>query len=216
MVPIVTAAFLAGLSGAPHCAGMCGPLLAAQARGVPATIGWHLGKALTYAALGAVAAEAASLVPRLVSWAPALGLLSWLALLWFTLRLAGVRLPRIALGGERVLLRLVGAVPRRAGAPVALGALAGLLPCGLVYAALALALAAPSTGAGATAMAAFALGTLPATIAAAWGVRLVAWRSRPARLAMAAAVLVLGTVAIAHRATLASDVLDDPSVCHGG
>jgi sulfite exporter TauE/SafE len=217
MVPIVAAAFLAGLAGAPHCAGMCGPLLAAQARGVPATIGWHAGKALTYATLGVLAFTAASLVPRIVSWAPALGVLSWLVLLWFSLRLAGARLPRVALGGERVLLRLVGAVPRGAGAwaPVALGALVGLLPCGLVYAALALALAAPSAPAAATAMAAFALGTLPATIAAAWGVRLLAWRSRSARLAMAAVVLVLGTAAIAHRATLASAVLEDPSVCHG-
>ena len=218
MLPIVAAAFLAGLTGAPHCAGMCGPLLAAQARGVPATIGWHLGKALTYAALGAVAARAASLVPRLVSWAPALGLLSWLALVWFSLRLAGARLPRVAFGGEQRLLWLVGAVPRRAGvfAPVALGALVGLLPCGLVYAALALALAAPSAQVAATAMAAFALGTLPATIAAAWGVRLVAWRSRTARLAMAAAVFVVGTAALAHRATLGSAVLDDPAICHGG
>jgi sulfite exporter TauE/SafE len=218
MLPIVAAAFLAGLTGAPHCAGMCGPLLAVQARGVPATVGWHFGKACTYAALGAVAAHAAALVPRLVSWAPALGLVSWLALLWFTLRLAGAPLPHLAFGGERALLGLVGAVPRHAGvfAPVALGALVGLLPCGLVYAALALALVAPSAPAAAIAMAAFALGTLPATVAAAWGMRTFAWRSRSARLAMAAAVLVLGTAAIAHRATLGTAVLDDPAVCHGG
>ena len=216
MLPILLASFLAGVAGTPHCAGMCGPLVAAQARGTGQAVAWQTGKMATYAALGAVAASMGTLLPHLVSWGPALGAIAWLFLFWFALRLAGVPLPHVRFG-ERRLLALVARVPRGSKhlGPMALGALTGLLPCGLVYAALALALAAPSVLGGALAMVAFAVGTAPSVSLAAWGMRRAVLRSRGVRLAMAGAVLVLGTASLAHRATLGRQVADDPTLCHG-
>ena len=58
--------------------------------------------------------------------------------------------------------------PRHAGQALALGALWGWLPCGLVYGMLAAAAGAGSAGGGAAVMAAFGLGTAPAMIGVAW------------------------------------------------
>jgi sulfite exporter TauE/SafE len=217
MTPLLAAAFLAGVTGAPHCATMCGPLVAAQARGRASTAAWLAGKLATYVLLGAIAGQAASLVGGVAASGPVVAIVAWLALLWFSLRLAGAPLPHASLGGERALLRAFERVPRgrRVLTPFALGALTGLLPCGLVYAALALAIAAPSAPAGAVVMLAFGTSTLPALGLAAWGVRRAPIRTRGARIVMASFVLALGTASLAHRATLGASSMDEPELCHG-
>jgi uncharacterized protein len=81
----------------------------------------------------------------------------------------------------------------------ALGVVLGFLPCGLLYGALAAAAGTASVREGALAMAAFAVGTVPALIAVGWGglilrrrLRDVArWIARPLLVANAPLMLAL-------------------------
>ena len=81
----------------------------------------------------------------------------------------------------------------------ALGVVLGFLPCGLLYGALAAAGGTASAYAGALALAAFALGTVPALVAVGWGGliarrqlrSLARWIAAPLLLANAALMLAL-------------------------
>jgi len=87
-------------------------------------------------------------------------------------------------------------VTRRRSA-LAIGLLWGWLPCGLVYAALALALVSGGAWQGASTLLAFGLGTLPALIALGFAGRwLAALRHAKARRAAGASLCVLGVVAL--------------------
>lgn len=197
MIASVGAALVAGLVGSPHCAGMCGGFATACGRGRGGLPLWHAGRLATYAVLGALAGGFGAVLPG-PSWVPAA--LSLLLLTWFALSLAGIapepapRLPWIG--------RLGGAMLGRAGAGwrFAFGALNGLLPCGMVYAALSIPIALGSPLAGAAAMVAFGAGTVPAlTLFPALFGRL-ARRGIWHRRAIAALVLLAGLSSIGLRA----------------
>ncbi|MFH1568589.1 MAG: sulfite exporter TauE/SafE family protein, partial [Gemmatimonadota bacterium] len=73
--------------------------------------------------------------------------------------------PALAGGGSLLFGRLAGLLQHRAGAsPLAMGLLLGLLPCGLVYAALIAAAALGSPLRGGAGLALFGLGTVPALL----------------------------------------------------
>lgn len=188
------AGFVFGLLGSFHCVGMCGAIalaLPGQSQGsttgryVVGRLLYNLGRVTTYAALGSLAGAVGQ-----------------------GLRLAGVQQRLSILSGVLILLLVV--VPERhtsrlaaglgLGRPLAwvkttlaglfqqsstwvlyaAGLLNGLLPCGLVYLALAGALSAPG-GAGAAAyMGCFGLGTLPLMLSLSLSGQLVplAWRTR--------------------------------------
>jgi sulfite exporter TauE/SafE len=178
---------VAGLvGGVMHCAPMCGALVLGQVgdrlERVPVArlcelqrvrsallLPYHLGRITTYAMLGALAAAAGG-------W---LGDLPWLthlrtvllglgALAFLAAAIAGLglvppwRAPRLPVLVHRVLMRLALAARPLGGFP--LGLALGLIPCGMIYAALAVAGAGQDPLAGAVAMAAFGLGTAPALI----------------------------------------------------
>jgi sulfite exporter TauE/SafE len=88
------------------------------------------------------------------------------------------------------------------------GLLNGLLPCGLVYAYLALAASAGNLFTGAAVMALFGLGTLPALILTGMTGSLLShlWRQRIFRIAaccmILTGILALGRGAVAFQATL--------------
>lgn len=178
---IVLAGLLLGIAGSLHCVTMCGPLILLATGGPdPAAAGWpsvarrlvcsawhHTGRVVVYAGLGVAAGGAGHLLGDA-------GLRQWVSIL------AGVALTAGALTsllGRRLmpgtgrwtnaLAAAIGRVSRtlRRDRPwnrLALGALNGLLPCGLLYGAL---LAATGLGrplpAGAF-MLAFGLGSVPA------------------------------------------------------
>jgi len=198
---LVAAAALAGLVGTPHCIGMCGGF--ATAGGAL----WHAGRLTTYAALGAVAAEAGG---RLLPGTPWVGAVVSLVLLaWFSARLAGWA-PALPVHGTplvRIATR-VGRITHPLG-PYLLGLATGLLPCGLTWSALALALAAGDLAGGALTMLAFGAGTLPALTVAAGALRRLGPRTRPL---VALGVFSLGLWSIGHRATMPVTV--DGPICH--
>lgn len=170
---------LAGLAGGVmHCAPMCGPFVlgqvgakmeatpaCGQCRQLGVLPGYHGGRIVTYSALGALAGLV-GIVPGVGGFAGvALALAALLFLSQGLSRLVpslGRRLPRLdhaPIFVARLLRRLHGLT----GVP--LGLALGLLPCGLLYAALLAASAAGGPIQGAAAMFGFGLGTVPALLA---------------------------------------------------
>lgn len=210
----VGAAALAGLVGSPHCVGMCGGFAVAAGNSARTSIAWTAGRLSTYAALGALAGAFGHIIPGPL-W---LGNAVAAALLvWFAIRLAG---GAPALPGGRLtapLTRVAGRLMRRDDLPsrYLFGATNGLLPCGLVYAALAFPVAVASPAWGALSMVAFGLGTAPALSFAAVGLRKLTARSLTARRVLAAGVLLLGLGSMAMRAGLEPPASPDEEVsCH--
>jgi sulfite exporter TauE/SafE len=182
-----TLLFLAGLAGGvAHCAPMCGAFVLGQVgdrlaripapklcelrrMGAAALPGYHLGRITTYALLGALAAAVGGWLgqfPWLGQLRAALllaGALAFLAAAIGALGFAKAPAARLPAPINRALLRLAGAASAWGGYP--LGLALGLIPCGMIYAALAVAAAARDPLAGALGMAAFGLGTTPSLIA---------------------------------------------------
>lgn len=192
---------LAAIAGAPHCLGMCGPFAGAAGGRPGHVVAYHLGRIGTYAALGALSGAFGHAVPG----PPWVGLvLAALLLTWFSLVLAGLAPePHVLLPG----LTRVGARALRTeglGARVVLGVVNGLLPCGLVWATLSVAVAAAEPLRGASLLAVFGLATTPALLVAAAGVRRLLGSSLGLRRALAAVVLVGGLWSLGSRAGLGS------------
>lgn len=189
-------ALVAALLGAPHCIGMCGGFAATCSRTSHGSLAWNAGRLTTYASLGAVAGAVGHLLPGpgWIASAVAIALLAW-----FSLSLAGV-LPQGALGTSPLIVagrRL--ATAESLGGRFALGVVTGLLPCGMVYAALGLAVAAASPVGGAATMFAFWIGTLPALVLFAAALRRFAFASLWRRRLVAAAVFAAGLWSIGMR-----------------
>lgn len=203
-----------GLLGSAHCAGMCGGFamtLGAHAPSWRANLGRQLvyggGRLFTYVALGAVAGYGGR---KLVLAAPVVNLQAWLAvaagllLVWQglaatgllrrTRRIKGSSLPCMGPSLLGTLLRTRGFV-----APLAAGVLTGLLPCGLVYAFLALAVSSGTMGLGMATMLAFGLGTLPMMTALGLGTSLLGLAARQHVLKAAAwCIVITGALSIAR------------------
>lgn len=192
--PVLASALGLGLFGGLHCIGMCGGIVAAfgqassrrrgdEASASPrraspvALVAWsapyHAGRIASYASIGALAGLAGEALSAQLAWTTTLRVGAGLLMLAAGFYVAGwwsglARLERLALPVWRrispLTRRLLPAdtVARR----LALGALWGWLPCGLVYSALVVAAAAGSASAGAATMAAFGVGTLPSLWAA--------------------------------------------------
>jgi sulfite exporter TauE/SafE len=211
MLALYLGAFMAGLAGGVHCVGMCGGFasMTAARGGVTATALYSLGRITTYATLGALA----GLLGGALSGFGLVGaVISAVLLIWFAGRLAGW-IPPMKVGTD-IAHRLLGPLMRRTGpaAPWLFGAATALVPCGLVYAALALPIVSSSPASGAIAMALFGLGTVPLLSGFALGAgRLVRNDIRLKRV-LAVAMLALGLMTLAKRVPLTES---EPDCCAG-
>lgn len=176
----LTAAFLLGLFSSAHCVGMCGGIMGALSMAVPAhaktrrwfiLLGYNLGRIFSYALMGALVGMFAAQITESggAVW------LRWLAgvlLIAMGLYLANWwrGLTYLESGGRYLwaylqpLGKALMPVDNLAKA-LALGGIWGWLPCGLVYSALAYAMAQGDAIGGGFVMLAFGLGTLPAVLA---------------------------------------------------
>jgi sulfite exporter TauE/SafE len=158
-------ALVLGLAGSVHCAAMCGPLvlLVAKARrSARDSFAYHVGRIATYAAIGIIfGALGHSLA--LAGWQRGLSILAGVTILagLFLSSAAVLKTPVVRLVTRlkstfgHLLLR------RSLASQFGLGAINGLLPCGLVYVAAAGAAATGNPLGGAGYMVVFGLGTLP-------------------------------------------------------
>jgi uncharacterized protein len=166
-------AFLLGLVGSAHCAGMCGPLAlalpAAAGPGVGFFAGrvlYNLGRIVTYGLLGA-------LFGLLGQTFAVAGLQRWVSLVAGAAILIGLLVsPRFA--SAVPVTAAVGWLKSSLGKLLrlhtlsslfAIGVLNGFLPCGLVYVACAAATATGGIASGVEYMVAFGLGTVPMMLA---------------------------------------------------
>lgn len=212
---MIGAAILLGLAGSLHCVGMCGPL----AMAVPGIYGrrinkwlgalmYHMGRALTYAALGLIfgaLGKSFSLV----------GLQSWVSVLAGVVMIVMALIPYFQNSFEKFFTKLFSALkihalrskllsgPKSPFYIIFLGNLNGLLPCGLVYVALAGALGTGSPLAGAVFMFFFGLGTLPALYVLSIGGRyVITFKGFNAGKVIASITIVVGILFILRGADL--------------
>lgn len=206
------AAFLVGLLGSGHCIVMCGGIATALEMAViPAAssraacrAGYQAGRLGGYAIAGAVAGGLGAGVFNLASTHTALVAARWmqaLMLILLGLYLSGLwrgplaALERVGAGlWQRLAPLRTRLLPVRSvyGA-MRMGVLWGFLPCGLVYSALALALASASVAGGAATMLAFGAGTLPAVVLVAGAAGRAVRPGAHLALRRAAGVLILAS-----------------------
>jgi sulfite exporter TauE/SafE len=166
-------AFLLGLVGSLHCAGMCGPIALIVPAGNGSTAGlfasraaYNFGRITTYCILGAIfglLGKSFELVgfQRWVSLVA--GVLILIALFVSSRFRLTVQISKSIALVKNVLGQLL--KRRGTGSIYLLGAVNGFLPCGLVYAACAAAAAGASAVAGVEYMLSFGLGTVPMMLA---------------------------------------------------
>jgi sulfite exporter TauE/SafE len=164
-----------GLVTSLHCAGMCGPISLAFSEAKHGGISfanialYHLSRVVSYALVGAG-----------LGW---LGgklhvggihhLVGWLVVGSLVLFALGVSLPQPRLMGKLKMVILSLFPKDKRLRAVIIGIFSPLLPCGMLYAALAASMLAESLAVGALWMSAFALGTIPLLFLSQCGVRLL-------------------------------------------
>lgn len=166
-------AFALGLLGSLHCAAMCGPLLLAlpvaaggAGRFAAGRIIYQLGRVLTYALLGILAGVLGKSIflaglQRSLSVALGAAVLAG----FFISKKVAVSAPAVRLVTTLKTLMAVQLQRRDFLSLLLLGMLNGLLPCGLVYAALANAATAKNISVAVAQMTVFGIGTLPMMLA---------------------------------------------------
>ncbi|NNF04057.1 MAG: sulfite exporter TauE/SafE family protein [Rhodothermales bacterium] len=152
----------------------------------PRFLVYGFGKALTYGTLGLIVGLIGAVTATLQGGQQMLTIVAGVVLIAVGLHLAGVSwLSRMAapIGGSHLIGWMAGQLRGRGVGPaLALGMLNGLLPCGLVYGALAAALAQGSVAESSLFMVVFGAGTVPAL----WlSTRLAGWVSIENRILLA-------------------------------
>ncbi len=173
---MIWTALIMGLLGSLHCAGMCGPLILALPNHqsklsdfIFSQLTYHTGRIFTYMLLGAITAGFAATL-RFAGLQQWVSIVSGVTLLFLSLRLMmpsvfqqvkPLKSNLIMLLKQRMVLYF-----KKAGIfnRFVLGSLNGLLPCGLVYIALASANINSSFQESLLFMGLFGLGTIPALL----------------------------------------------------
>lgn len=178
--PVFLATFSVGLLGSGHCLGMCGGIASAlgfaispdqQLKRIIILLAYNLGRVSSYALLGAAAGVIGSqigggAVLRIIAGVLLIAMGLYLANWWrglSYLEKVGGHLWKYIQPITKPLLPV-----KNPGQAMLLGLVWGLLPCGMVYSALAYSVAQGSVSGGAIAMLGFGLGTLPAVLASGW------------------------------------------------
>jgi sulfite exporter TauE/SafE len=210
----LAAAFTAGLAASGHCLAMCGSVTctldAACAPGTRARthslflLGRVSGYALAGLAAGTLGGALRTVAPSNAQW----GIRAAVAVLGVLVGLQTAGVWRVFSSAEPAFQRVFAKVSPKAkellrspsaSASLTLGLLWSLVPCGMVYAALALAATSGSAPSGALTMLAFGLGTAPALLSLAYlsarlrGVQNARWVSR-ARIVLGLAVALMSVV----------------------
>lgn len=177
---LLETALILGFAGSLHCLGMCAPLLwavpeapTAKAKWLSNKLVYNLGRAITYAALGALfglIGQSLNLIGLQQYLSIGAGVLILLFLLF-----SGGHIPSSF--QMPFMQRMIGAVRSKLGqylgkntfkSHLSFGLLNGLLPCGLVYMGLFASVSMGSIEGGALYMFIFGLGTFPMMLGAAF------------------------------------------------
>lgn len=210
---LVTAAFLVGLMGGVHCAGMCGGIVGALTSAVDPSLresrfrfpalmaSYNLGRIASYVLAGLLVGlfgeqviEAVGPTGRVVARSVAavfmilfgIYIAGWGHALLFLERVGAHAWKVIEPLGRRFL------PVRGSFQALCLGMVWGWLPCGMVYAVLVLALSSATPAGGALVMLAFGLGTLPLMLAMGLAFNRLGRFAFPVGVRRLAGILVIG------------------------
>lgn len=174
MLLTVTSGFLLGLLGSMHCIGMCGPLaLSLPAPGSTAVnrffslFSYQLGRVVTYGTLGfvlGIAGRQLHLAGLQQAFSIIAGVLVLAGVFTYFSHIKKMQLPFLNQFYVKIQLWIIHLLksPKNAGTFFLLGLANGLLPCGMVYIAIAGAVSTGSLAGSAVFMMAFGAGTIPA------------------------------------------------------
>lgn len=201
--------FTLGLVSSTHCIGMCGGIMGALTMAIPAEaktkrsfilVAYNLGRIASYALMGLLAGFFAEQIAAF-GGVTVLRVIAGLLLIAMGLYLADWwrGLTKLETLGRYLWVYIqplgkhlmpVDNIPKA----LFLGALWGWLPCGLVYAALAMAMTQPAPLMAASAMLAFGLGTLPAVLAAGFAAQQLTriLQQRQVRIGLALIIIIFG------------------------
>jgi uncharacterized protein len=209
--------FVAGILGAGHCLGMCGPFALAIGSASASWSGalgrqllYTLGRVFTYGVLGAAAGFCGSRMtlrlPAVVNVPATLAIIAGVLLIYQGLKATGLFQRRVAGAAGTPCLAggFLGQFLRQHGTSGVFlaGVFTGFLPCGLLYGMLALAMSTHSMVWGSATMVVFGAGTAPALILAGVSGRLMNLWARKWLYAAAAWCLILtGAVSVARGAS---------------
>jgi sulfite exporter TauE/SafE len=222
---LASGAFLVGLLGGVHCIGMCGGIALTLSKAGEAPIpawqvhaGYNLGRVASYTLAGAVAGAVGGgglLLHGVLPVQLGFYVLANVLLVGLGLYLGGWSrlVARLEIPGRwlwrHVQPRIAPLLPADSlPKALAVGALWGWLPCGLVYSLLATALLAGSAAGGAAVMLAFGIGTLPNLMAAGMALGRVrtAFRRQAVRQLAGVVVAGFGLVGLARAADLGDHI----------
>lgn len=208
MLTFVITGFILGISSSLHCIGMCGPIAMAlplnrksNATILSGALQYNSGRVVTYAILGIIAGSIGLTVNTfgVLQWA---SIFSGVLLILFAWRKLLSRVSWLHAPNFFLTTRLNGLLGKviRSKNPMKLtflGALNGLFPCGMVYAALLNAILAGSPMASSVAMISFGIGTLPAMIFVSFAMgKISAERQRSFRRALPYILSIVGAIIV--------------------
>jgi len=218
---ILITALVLGLMGSFHCIGMCGPIaLSLPLRGknftqkITGGLLYNLGRTATYGVMGAIF----GLIGQSFHL---LGFQQWISVIMGSLMIVSVLLPILFKNTFRINLEFFTVRLRRGIQQLfkersykglfLIGLGNGLLPCGLVYLAIAGAIGAGSVSLGIAFMVCFGLGTLPMMLLISWigNVFTLAIRNKMNKL-IPYIVVIIGIIFILRGLTLGIPYLSPP------
>lgn len=191
MWTFVLTGFLLGLTSNFHCIGMCGPIAMAipvkrknNFTVLSGALQYNLGRIITYSILGLLVGSIGLTINTLgfLQWLSIIAGIGLILIAWrhvfssfFSARLPQLRIQSFLNAGLGKIIKSKSPFKL-----LFLGSLNGLLPCGMVYAALLNALLTGEILFSGIAMAAFGIGTLPAMIAVTFMANKITpqWRQR--------------------------------------
>jgi hypothetical protein len=214
MIEFLTASFAIGFLGSLHCVGMCGGLISAMGMTRPQTwwpgvIAYQIGRITTYTTLGFIIGLIGSLLHS-SSWLGGIqniiSIIAGIIIILLALHIGGWLPDPFSRFSKRIMTitgfsRFITAAAMTDNtAPwYSAGLINGLLPCGLVYAAITLSLTATTVGQGVAGMLLFGLGTVPAMLAVPALMRAVTPAARGRILKIGAVLLIsVGAITLAR------------------
>lgn len=206
MIEFLAASFAIGFLGSLHCVGMCGGLLSAMSMTRPqiwwpGIIAYQIGRITTYTTLGFIIGLLGSLINN-SSWLGGIQsiitIVAGIIIILLALHIGGWLPDPFSRFSNRIMAltgfsRIVKAAATTTNTSpwYSAGLINGLLPCGLVYAAITLSLTATTVGQGVAGMVLFGLGTVPAMLAVPVVLRAITPAARKRIIKIGALLLML-------------------------
>lgn len=204
---MLLAGLILGLTGGLHCVGMCSPLLAAVSAKSQikfSMVIYNTGRVFMYGALGLIAAGFGAFVrlfhyQEVISW-----VLGGVLIVTGMVLMSRMPIPFVSKWITLFVMRVQSTWSawfkrRSGGALFVLGALNGLLPCGLTYVAMTYGLLAETPIHGAAYMVMFGLGTVPVMQVAPWVFSKILHRFKFRFLRLASVLLILSGLLVMGR-----------------